>query len=44
MKKFLWFISTLCMILELVTGCSSKYDTGIPITRNVTEKDQQKDQ
>ncbi|MED3447638.1 hypothetical protein P4483_27555 [Bacillus thuringiensis] len=42
MKKFLWFISTLCMILGLVTGCSSKYDTGIPVTRNVAEKDQQK--
>ncbi|PFX73184.1 hypothetical protein COL39_15745 [Bacillus cereus] len=42
MKKFLWFIATLCMILGLVTGCSSKYDTGIPVTRNVAEKDQQK--
>ncbi|MGE1048756.1 hypothetical protein ACQGSX_22885 [Bacillus sp. GMs2/1] len=30
------------MILGLVTGCSSKYDTGIPVTRNVAEKDQQK--
>ncbi|HDX9535754.1 TPA: hypothetical protein ROX87_005257 [Bacillus thuringiensis] len=42
MKKFLWFISTLCMILGLVTGCSSKDDTGISVTRNVAEKDQQK--
>lgn len=42
MKKFLWFIATLCMILGLVTGCGSKYDTGIPVTRNVAEKDQQK--
>ncbi|WP_176539444.1 hypothetical protein [Bacillus cereus] len=24
------------------TGCSSKYDTGIPVTRNVAEKDQLK--
>ncbi|MHA7108390.1 hypothetical protein ACW0JX_28925 (plasmid) [Bacillus sp. C-3-6] len=32
----------MCMILGLVAGGSSKYDTGIPITRNVTEKDQQK--
>ncbi|MGX5556852.1 hypothetical protein [Bacillus cereus] len=36
MKKFLWFISTLCMILGLVTGGSSS------VTRNVAEKDQQK--
>ncbi|EOP48991.1 hypothetical protein IKQ_05365 [Bacillus cereus VDM053] len=42
MKKFLWFISTLCMFLGLVTGCSSKDDTGISITRNVAEIDQQK--
>ncbi|PER14895.1 hypothetical protein CN912_26775 [Bacillus cereus] len=42
MKKFLWFISTLCMILGLVTGGSSKDDTGISVTRNVAEKDQQK--
>ncbi len=42
MKKFLWFISILCMILGLVTGCSSKDDTGISVTRNVAEKDQQK--
>ncbi|PGO22167.1 hypothetical protein CN984_27940 [Bacillus cereus] len=42
MKKFLWFISTLCMILGLVTGCSSKDGTGISITRNVAEIDQQK--
>jgi len=30
------------MILGLVTGCSSKDDTGISITRNVAEIDQQK--
>ncbi|HFU7072021.1 hypothetical protein [Bacillus cereus] len=42
MKKFLCSISTLCMILGLVTGCSSKDDTGISVTRNVAEKDQQK--
>ncbi|MDA2184818.1 hypothetical protein PDN25_22550 [Bacillus cereus] len=42
MKKFLWFISTLCMILGLVTGYSSKDDTGISVTRNVAEKEQQK--
>ncbi|WP_171817214.1 hypothetical protein [Bacillus cereus] len=42
MKRFLWFISTLCMILGLVTGCSSKDDTEIPVTRNVAGKDQQK--
>ncbi|OUA56115.1 hypothetical protein [Bacillus thuringiensis] len=36
MKKFLWFISTLRMILGLVTGGSSS------VTRNVAEKDQQK--
>jgi endonuclease YncB( thermonuclease family) len=40
MKKFLWFISTLCIILGLVTGCSSKDDTGIPVARNVVEIDQ----
>ncbi|PDY81833.1 hypothetical protein [Bacillus cereus] len=42
MKKFLWFISTLCMFLGLVTGCSSKDDNGISITRNVAEIDQRK--
>ncbi|PEK14241.1 hypothetical protein [Bacillus toyonensis] len=42
MKKILWFISILCMILGVVTGCSSKGDTGISVTRNVAEKDQQK--
>ncbi|PDY16626.1 hypothetical protein CN520_29365 [Bacillus cereus] len=30
------------MILGLVTGGSSKDDTGISVTRNVAEKDQQK--
>ncbi|MGX1459958.1 putative small lipoprotein YifL [Bacillus thuringiensis] len=31
MKRFLWFISTLCMILGLVTGCSRKMTLKFPL-------------
>lgn len=40
MKKFLWMISTMCIALGLVTGCSSKGHVYTQITYEDKEFDQ----
>ncbi|WP_002146713.1 hypothetical protein [Bacillus cereus] len=42
MKKFLWIMSTMCIALGVVTGCSNKDDSGFPITGDKEEIEQQK--